>query len=278
MRYIYILRDPRSLEIRYVGQTNDVNRRFRSHINRSLIENDSEFDTYKSRWIRKLNQEGFEPLIEVVDTCDTLEESNIKESYYVKKYTSEGYQLTNSHVGDVTEFSQETKNKMSFARKGKKLEELVGKERAQELKNYYSERAKMKNPNKSNNLEVREKISNALKEYFSDKKNHWAYGLKMNEDHNEKLRLAKLNNSKNVGNKKPRTESQKDKIRQLTLGKKINRFHILQYSIDGGFIKEWKSLRDVEKNESTLKRNQISKCCKGERESYAGYIWKYKTE
>ena len=164
---------------------------------------------------------------------------------------------------------------MSSAKKGKTLEEIVGLEKSLELKEYYSERMKLNNPNRSNDILVKEKISNTLKEHFSTPENHWAYGKKMTDGHNEKLRQAKLNNPNNVGNRKPRTDEQKEKIRKSILGRKIERHKILQYDLDGNLIKEWKSLREIENHDSTLKRNQISKCCKGEKYFYAGFIWKF---
>ena len=41
-------------------------------------------------------------------------------------------------------------------------------------------------------------------------------------------------------------------------------------------IRQWKSLRDIERSDNTFSRSQIAKCCKGNKETYAGYIWKYK--
>jgi hypothetical protein len=275
MRYIYTLSDPSTMEIRYVGQTNEPKRRFNDHISSSINENSDSYDTYKARWIRKLINDNLLPIMNIVDSCSSFDESNKLERIYVENLTNDGYRLTNSHVVDVTEFSIETRKKMSSAKKGKTLEEIVGLEKSLELREYYSERMKLNNPNKSNDILVKEKISNTLKEYFSTPENHWAYGKKMTDDHNEKLRQAKLNNPNNVGNRKPRTEEQKEKIRNSILGRKIERHKILQYDLDGNLIKEWKSLREIENNNSTLKRNQISKCCKGEKDFYAGFIWKF---
>lgn len=276
MRYIYKLIDPSNNEIRYIGQTDDIKRRYNDHISSSMNENSDSYDTYKARWVRKLKLSGLLPIIEIVEECDSLEQSNIRERYYVSKLTNEGCRLTNSSITDVTEFSSHTREKMSNARKGKTLEQIVGLEKSIELKKYYSERTKLNNPNKNNDPLVREKISNALKEYFSDKENHWAYGLKMDDEHNEKLRLAKLNNPKNVGNRKPRTEEQKEKIRNNIKGIKIKRSVILQYDLDMNLVNEWKSLREIERSNSSLSRNQIAKCCKGDKNTYAGFIWNYK--
>jgi|LauGreDrversion4_2_1035121.scaffolds.fasta_scaffold44134_2 hypothetical protein len=276
MRYIYKLIDPITNEIRYIGQTYNINKRYEGHISTSLNKNSYCYNTHKACWIRKLLSLNLKPIIEIIEECENLEQSNLMEKYYIDRFTNEGFRLTNSHFKDVTEFSKDTREKMSNARKGKKLEEIVGEEKAIELKKYYSERVKLNNPNKVYDPEVREKISNTLKEYFSDKENHWAYGLKMDDDHNEKLRQAKLNNPKNVGNRKPRTEEQKEKLRNSIKGRKVKRSEILQYDLDMNFIKEWKSLREIERNDLTLSRSQIAKCCKGIKNAYAGFIWIYK--
>lgn len=276
MRYIYTLSDPSTMVIRYVGQTNEPKRRFNDHISSSINESSDSYNTYKARWIRKILNNNFLPIMNIIDSCSSSEESNKLERIYVENLTKDGYRLTNSHVTDVTEFSVETKKKMSSAKKGKTLEEIVGLEKSLELREYYSERMKLNNPNKSNDTLVKEKISNTLKEYFSTPENHWAYGLKMDDDHNEKLRQSKLNNPKNVGNRTPRTEEQKEKIRNSIKGTKIKRSEILQYDLDMNLINEWKSLREIEKNDSSLSRSQISKCCKNDKNTYAGYIWKYK--
>jgi hypothetical protein len=276
MRYIYTLSDPITMEIKYVGQTNETKRRFNDHISSSINENSDSYNTYKARWIRKLISNDLMPIIKIIEECENLDQSNLREKYHIDKFTNEGCRLTNSYVSDVTEFSKDTKEKMSNAKKGKKLEEIVGLEKSIELKEYYSKRMKLNNPNKTYDPEVKEKISNSLKEYFSNPENHWAYGLKMDDDHNEKLRQAKLNNPKNVGNKKPRTEEQKEKIRNSLKGGKVRRSEILQYDLDMNFIKEWKSLREIERNDLTLSRSQIAKCCKGIKNAYAGFIWIYK--
>lgn len=276
MRYVYKLIDPITNEIRYVGQTDNIKRRYDNHISSSLNKNSHSYNTHKSCWVRKVINNNLLPIIEVLEECDSLEQSNIRERYYIEKLTNEGYKLTNSYVNDVTEFSLDTRKKMSNAKKGKKLEEIVGDEKAIELRKYYSERIKENNPNKSDDPIVKEKISNTLKEFFKDKENHWAYGLKMDDEHNEKLRIAKLNNPKNVGNRKPRTEEQKEKIRNSIKGSKVKRSEIIQYDLDMNILNTWKSLRDIERSDNTLMRNQIAKCCKGNKETYAGFIWKYK--
>lgn len=47
---------------------------------------------------------------------------------------------------------------------------------------------------------------------------------------------------------------------------------ILQYTLDGEFVKEWPSATDVGKEVS----GHISSCAKGSRKTAYGFIWKYK--
>lgn len=50
---------------------------------------------------------------------------------------------------------------------------------------------------------------------------------------------------------------------------------VLQYTKDGEFIKEWKSLTDVKINLGYNQSN-ISRCCNGKYHSSYGFLWKYK--
>ena len=80
-----------------------------------------------------------------------------------------------------------------------------------------------------------------------------------------------------------------DEVKKLYPGKKIflvslatgqdkNKSKIvLQYSLDGTFIKEWKSTMDVERNLG-FAHTHISECCRGEQAYAYGYLWKYKKE
>jgi len=272
MRYIYSLSDPNTKEIRYIGQTNDINRRLRDHINSSVNIKNKQYNTHKCCWIRQLLEQGIEPIISIIEEMKTLEESNINERFWIEKLTNEGIKLTNSYISDVTEFSSETRDKMSSAKKGKKLEEIVGEEKAKELKIYYSNRIKENNPNKCDDPLVKEKISDTLKEYFTNKNNHWAYGKEMTIEIRDNLRQSHLNNPKNVGNTKKRTEEQKEHLRNKITGTKVLRSKILQYDLEGNFIKKWNSIREICREINDYNRPTLNKCINKGR-SYAGYSW-----
>ena len=51
---------------------------------------------------------------------------------------------------------------------------------------------------------------------------------------------------------------------------------VLQYTITGNFIKEYKSLREAAINIGAKSTAGIQSCCVGRLKSSMGYIWKYK--
>lgn len=79
-----------------------------------------------------------------------------------------------------------------------------------------------------------------------------------------------------------RTDLTKDKIRFANLGKKASlesklkkAKSILQYSLDGIFIKEWLIMGDASKN-LNISKGAISNVCKNKQKTAGGFIWKYK--
>lgn len=50
---------------------------------------------------------------------------------------------------------------------------------------------------------------------------------------------------------------------------------VIQYSLDGTFIKEWKSVIQASR-ELKISQGHISECCNNKRKSSGGFIWRYK--
>ena len=77
----------------YIGQAKNIKRRFARHINDAV---NNKLDTHFCRAIRKYGKDKFS--IEQIDTADTQDELNKKESYWIHKYNSlaEGYNETDS--------------------------------------------------------------------------------------------------------------------------------------------------------------------------------------
>ena len=68
--------------------------------------------------------------------------------------------------------------------------------------------------------------------------------------------------------KRKMSEAHKEKIY-------ANTKPILQFSKDGEFIAEYPSIREASR-QTGCNNSHIGSCCKGERKSTGGYIWKYK--
>ena len=49
---------------------------------------------------------------------------------------------------------------------------------------------------------------------------------------------------------------------------------VLQYDLNGNFIKEWKSIRECYRN--GFCSQHVAACCRGELKTYKGFIWRYK--
>ena len=62
-----------------------------------------------------------------------------------------------------------------------------------------------------------------------------------------------------------------ERCRNISIGRKKP---ILQYSLQGEFVKEWESAKDV----PFARQNALVQCLKGRSKTCAGFQWKYKDE
>ena len=81
-------------------------------------------------------------------------------------------------------------------------------------------------------------------------------------------------NNKHAYNNKLKTITNKFKNSMKENGIK-RRKSVLQYSLDGCLIKEWKSITEI-KNTLGFSISNISRCCRNEQLIANNYIWKYK--
>jgi group I intron endonuclease len=119
------------------------------------------------------------------------------------------------------------------------------------------------------------------------------------EEFKQKNRLAHLGKKRppyigekiskaNIGNKKTRIKIRKDigipkstehkqNMSLAKLGKPSTnpKKPILQYNLQGNFIKEWVSGSEIQKT-LNISHGNIVKCCRGLKKQIGGFIWKYK--
>ncbi len=58
---------------------------------------------------------------------------------------------------------------------------------------------------------------------------------------------------------------------------KYNRKSVLQFTLKGLFVKEWKTVGEIYR-ELGLDKSAILRCCKGKQKKSYHYIWKFKDE
>lgn len=94
--YIYVLSDPFTGQVRYVGKTFDVLGRFNGHLN------DKE-RTHKANWIRGLLGKGVQPELDVVDICSATNDAEWQaaEQRWIACFKMMGFPLTNLDSGGI---------------------------------------------------------------------------------------------------------------------------------------------------------------------------------
>ncbi len=284
MIYIYILLDPRTNEIRYLGKTNDTKERLYGH----LYEKGKLGHKYK--WIQQLKKNGLKPIIEILDTVPK-EEEEFWEKHYISLLKSWGIRLTNFTDGGnnppvIRRFGKDNvfvnnnnvREKiltMNKSRKGKTFIELYGEEKAEELKKWKSEKYSGENNpmfGRKQSKETRDKIA---------KKRTGKTGYKHTEESKElirkklegkpkskktkdKQRIAALNRptiTQETRDKLSKAQSSKSKGIIYQLDKKTNKI-----------VKVWKGFSELTKYFGN-KSSNICSCITGKLKSSNGFIW-----
>lgn len=191
MKYIYLLIDPATNEIRYVGQTcRKLKKRLSQHVH-------DVSDTHKSRWIKKLKRFGYTPLIKVVQFFENISDKDLNnaEVYWIRHFKELGNNLTNSTDGGNGTIGyvapKEVYRKVSESLKGKKKSKETKRKIALTLKGRnISEETKRKISlsSKGKKRSLGRKHSEETKQKMSKSK----IGKKHTEEHIKNNRLAQL--------------------------------------------------------------------------------------
>lgn len=92
MNYIYVLKNPVTDDIRYVGKTTNPNTRLYNHI--KMVNRGK---TYCKSWIKSLLKQGLKPQMEIVEF--NCLDSSTRERYWINHFTKLGYNLCNHTIG-----------------------------------------------------------------------------------------------------------------------------------------------------------------------------------
>ena len=82
MKYVYVLKDPITEKVRYVGATGDKEMRFHRH-----FSGDDSVNRGKDEWVKSLKLSGFLPILEVVEEV-TDDAAREKEKEWIEKCRS----------------------------------------------------------------------------------------------------------------------------------------------------------------------------------------------
>lgn len=101
--YIYTLECPLNNEVRYIGKTNNLEVRFKNHINRSHNKS-----THKTNWIESLKNQDLKPIIKILDEVDS-KEWKYWEKFWINQFLAWGFNLVNhTEGGDGLTFGNRT--------------------------------------------------------------------------------------------------------------------------------------------------------------------------
>lgn len=124
--YIYLLKDPITNKIRYIGKTKNLKTRLSSHI--SYAKNKKRKSRKVSDWILKLSKNNLKPIIEVIEISNDKNWQK-REIYWIKYYRNLNCDLCNlTDGGDGNnnyKYSKELKEVRRKARLGYKTPKYV---------------------------------------------------------------------------------------------------------------------------------------------------------
>ena len=154
--YIYILIDPLTNQIRYIGKANNPQERYKNHKNRCRDKN-----THKRNWMNKLRLKGLYPEIEIIDRVLTSE-WHYWEKFWIAYYRFLGCSLVNyTSGGDGLTFGNQTSFKKGQVSWNK------GKSPSQEIRNKISNTLKGNIPPNRKAVLQYDLLGNYITEYLS---------------------------------------------------------------------------------------------------------------
>lgn len=303
MGYIYKITNKVNHKI-YIGLTQlTVEERWDSHIKTAHAPSSKDYNALFKKAIRKYGVDGF--TVETIDEADSLEELKEKEIYWIAYYHSyafdaDGWGYNSTRGGDsVSELCKRAIVQCDVL-SGKMLaryDSIKDGERA--IKTRIDKVGEKEHTSggycflyEDNVKELNEgEIINLVHSLYS----YLVYQLDLDGNfialHRNTTEAANAVSSSQgnlisccLGNRRMckgfQWAYQRDidkRINQPVRAADTFQIPVIQYSLAGNFIKEWKNARTAAK-ELSLQDSHISSCCKGKRNQTGGYQWRYADE
>ncbi|MDZ7802097.1 MAG: GIY-YIG nuclease family protein [Trueperaceae bacterium] len=91
---IYAIRDPRTLEVVYVGRSENVELRAQKHLG---VPSHKRGQARLQAFVRKLRREGFEPVFEFLEVVGSFS-ARAAETQYIRRFEEAGHPLLNTQL------------------------------------------------------------------------------------------------------------------------------------------------------------------------------------
>jgi hypothetical protein len=239
---IYVLKDPGSLLIRYVGLTSQT---LKSRLNNHLRDRDK---THKACWIRSLKKSYKKPIIELLYDNLSFEEAKILEIFEIKRLGSL-YNLTNHSLGGEGtygyKFTQQQKENCSRAQKERFRTNPLSNGHRQEVFQY------------------------TLDGVFIQKFNSINAAAKKVGCSQSNITQCCLGKRRMVGGFLWSYENKNIKLRP------INGSSVIQYTKNNEYLNEFISIAEAARV-TGINDGNISLVCNNVRKSAGGFLWKFK--
>lgn len=109
--FIYALCEPETLQIKYIGKSDQPQKRFYNHLNDRKT-------THKVNWLNQLKSKALVPVLKILEEVSKKDWEE-REKYWISFYKNLGNNLTNStNGGDGVPFTQEIIAKISQSKLG----------------------------------------------------------------------------------------------------------------------------------------------------------------
>lgn len=267
LTHIYTLSDPRTGLVLYVGKSNDPKQRYRRHIYENKV-------TRKGSWIKSLILNGLMPVMDVIDSIP-VSDWEFYEKQYIKMYKACGANLLNMNEGGNRAMaSLETRFKQREAKFGKKISDEV------------LERLRAKRESKRRNFPIKiknKRIHSQISSYSLSGNLIKTYGSlsQASRDTN----VAKHVIVKICRIRKNYIQAKGFVFRYGCDDKAVNipdrnfsmQKSVIQMSLDGNFIAEYKTVREASRAVKVTDP-AIHAVCLGKRKTSKGFKWKYKND
>lgn len=258
----------------YIGQTSQP-MKYRSKGSGQGYKSNTKF------WeaIQKYGWESFEQ--NILRLCTSKEEADYWEKYFIQKYDSVGHGYNMALGGQGTpgvQLSDERKEKISNSLKGKRVGE-DNPNYGRHLSEEHKEKLRQANLGKNLSEETKQKISAVLLgRKRPPRSDEWRRNQSKSHLGKPAWNKGKTNCYSDEAIKKmseakkgiPLSEEHRKKLSESSTSKKA----VCMLNTDGVLLKVYSSIVEARDDTGILAQN-ISSCCRGERKSAGGYLWRY---